>query len=79
MTDDTQVLLEWPWPWTSELTEGRRAFVLEHLGPSLAGVGIKPEEFVAFVSAAEKWLESGEVDFLKASNESKLTLIKREK
>ena len=56
-TEEGQVSIEWPWPWTADLHEARRCFVLD----KLANPDIKGEHLVENMALVEQWLKNGEV------------------
>lgn len=56
-SNDGQVAIEWPWPWTADIQEARRCFILD----KLASPEIQGALLVENMAAVEKWLITGEV------------------
>lgn len=56
-SNEIQVAIEWPWPWTADIHEARRCFILD----KLASPEIQGALLVENMAAVEAWLKTGEV------------------
>lgn len=56
-SNESQVTIEWPWPWTADICEARRCFILDKLAsPEIHGALL-----VENMAAVEAWLKTGDV------------------